>query len=121
MSDFIMEKHSTPIRGHYDVIVCGAVRRVCAAISAANQGSKVLLIERGGCLGGIWTGGLLSWIMTLPTRRNSAPDISTLEERNRVMCAPITLLQSLKISCFLKNVPGSRVEIMLYAILRGSC
>lgn len=46
-----------------DVLVAGAgPAGVCAAIAAARAGATVRLIEPHGCLGGIWTSGLLSWI-----------------------------------------------------------
>lgn len=46
-----------------DVIVCGGgPAGVAAAISAARSGAKVRLFEVNGCLGGIWTAGLLTWI-----------------------------------------------------------
>ena len=54
----------TAIKGSYDLIVCGAgPAGVCAAISAARSGVSTLLVEVNGCLGGIWTAGLLSWVM----------------------------------------------------------
>ena len=44
-----------------DVIVCGGgPAGIAAAISAARTGAKTTLIEMYGCLGGIWTAGLLS-------------------------------------------------------------
>lgn len=47
-----------------DVVVCGAgPAGVSAAIAAARAGAKTRLIEVNGCLGGIWTAGLLSWII----------------------------------------------------------
>lgn len=50
--------------GSYDVIVCGGgPSGFAAAVSAARCGAKTLIIERNGCLGGIWTAGLLSWIL----------------------------------------------------------
>ncbi|NLA82929.1 MAG: FAD-dependent oxidoreductase [Clostridiales bacterium] len=125
MSDFIMEKHSTPIRGHYDVIVCGAgPAGVCAAISAANQGSKVLLIERGGCLGGIWTGGLLSWILDSADKGGILRRIiSTLEERgkgyharsNNFIAEPEAVKLLLEEMCL--EAGG---EIMLYTLVCGA-
>lgn len=46
---------------NWDVIVCGGgVAGTMAAIGAAREGAQTLLIERGGCLGGMWTAGLLS-------------------------------------------------------------
>jgi hypothetical protein len=46
-----------------DVIVCGGgPAGVSAAITAARSGAKVRLFEVNGCLGGIWTAGLLTWI-----------------------------------------------------------
>lgn len=50
--------------GRYDVVVCGGgPSGVAAAISAAEGGAKTLLIESGGCLGGFWTRGLLTWLI----------------------------------------------------------
>jgi hypothetical protein len=47
--------------GLYDVVVAGAgLTGVIAAISAAKEGAKVLLLEAGGILGGLVTGGRLS-------------------------------------------------------------
>src|SRR5688572_5108946 len=47
-----------------DVIVCGAgPAGVSAAISAARTGAKVRLFEWRGCLGGVWTAGLLGYFL----------------------------------------------------------
>ncbi len=46
-----------------DVIVCGGgPAGVSAAISAARTGANVRLFEVHGCLGGVWTAGLLTWV-----------------------------------------------------------
>lgn len=46
-----------------DVIICGAgPAGVSAAIAAARSGAKVRLFDVHGCLGGVWTAGLLTWI-----------------------------------------------------------
>ena len=48
----------------YDVIVCGGgVSGVLAAIGAAREGAKVLILEQTNCLGGSWTSGLVAWII----------------------------------------------------------
>ncbi|MEM9528356.1 MAG: FAD-dependent oxidoreductase [Bacteroidota bacterium] len=50
--------------GNYDVIVSGAgPAGVSAAIEAGRTGAKTLLLEAHGCLGGVWTAGLLTWIL----------------------------------------------------------
>jgi len=47
-----------------DVIVCGGgPAGVAAALAAARTGAKTRLMEVNGCLGGVWTAGLLSWIL----------------------------------------------------------
>jgi glycine/D-amino acid oxidase-like deaminating enzyme len=48
----------------YDLIVCGAgTSGFAAALSAAEEGLKVLLIERGACIGGVATQGLVNHIL----------------------------------------------------------
>ncbi len=50
--------------GNYDVVICGGgPAGVAAAVSAGRRGAKTLLVERGGCLGGLWTQGLLTWVI----------------------------------------------------------
>lgn len=54
----------TPVVRQADVVVCGGgPAGIAAAISAARSGVKTLLLEGQGCLGGIWTSGLLGWIL----------------------------------------------------------
>jgi hypothetical protein len=55
-----------PIVEHADVVVCGAgPAGVAAAIAAARSGAKTRLLEVNGCLGGVWTAGLLCWILDM--------------------------------------------------------
>ncbi|MDA8056238.1 MAG: FAD-dependent oxidoreductase [Thermoplasmatales archaeon] len=50
--------------GNYDVIVCGAgISGVIASVSAAKEGAKILLVDKGNIIGGMITGGR----MTKPT------------------------------------------------------
>jgi hypothetical protein len=52
-----------PLHDDADVIVCGAgPAGVAAAVSAARAGARTRLFDRHGCLGGVWTAGLLTWI-----------------------------------------------------------
>lgn len=50
-----------PVRYQTEVLVIGAgPAGFAAAVTAARQGAQVMLVERGGSLGGMWTLGLLS-------------------------------------------------------------
>jgi len=54
---------NTPVYGSCDVLVVGAgPAGTAAAVAAAREGADVVLIERYGHLGGLSTGGLVSWI-----------------------------------------------------------
>lgn len=53
-----------PIAGRSQVLVCGAgPAGIGAAIAAARAGASVQLIETSGCLGGVWTAGMLTKII----------------------------------------------------------
>lgn len=53
-----------PVIESADVVVCGAgPAGVAAALCAARSGANTLLLEQHGCLGGIWTAGLLAWLL----------------------------------------------------------
>lgn len=57
-------QRETPVVENSDVVVCGGgPAGVTAAITAARLGAKTRLIELHGCLGGIWTAGLLGWVI----------------------------------------------------------
>ena len=52
-----------PVRDDADVIVCGGgPAGVAAALTAARAGARTRLFETHGCLGGVWTAGLLTYI-----------------------------------------------------------
>ncbi len=52
-----------PIAEETDVIVCGGgPAGFAAAIAAARTGASVRLLEVHGCLGGVWTAGMLAWL-----------------------------------------------------------
>ncbi|MCB1228038.1 MAG: FAD-dependent oxidoreductase [Verrucomicrobiales bacterium] len=61
---FVEPERELPMVRDADVIVCGAgPAGVSAAITAARAGAKVRLFEWRGCLGGVWTAGLLGWLI----------------------------------------------------------
>lgn len=50
--------------GKYDIAVCGGgIAGVCAAVSAAREGANVILLEKGGSLGGTLTEGYVPQIL----------------------------------------------------------
>ena len=57
-----MQEIITVTREAYDVIVVGGgIAGVAAAVAAAREGASVLLMEKQVNLGGLATGGLISW------------------------------------------------------------
>lgn len=79
-------KRTVSVAGSYDVIVSGAgPAGVSAAIEAGRNGAKTLLIEAHGCLGGVWTSGLLTWILDQSNKPGLMREIeSKLVERGGV-------------------------------------
>jgi len=60
---FREETRELPLKADADVIVCGAgPAGVAAALTAARAGARVRLFDVHGCLGGVWTAGLLTYI-----------------------------------------------------------
>ncbi len=58
-----------PVAEEADVVVCGAgPAGIAAAIAAARAGARTRLLEVHGCLGGVWTAGLLCWILDVQNK-----------------------------------------------------
>ena len=72
------------IAAEYDVLVCGAgPAGVAAALAAARAGAHTGLVEVHGCLGGIWTSGLLAYILDYTNKKGLMKEFMTsLEKRN---------------------------------------
>lgn len=59
--EYTLKKQTIALNAEYDVIVCGGGPAGCnAAIAAAREGAKTLLLEASGMLGGMATKGLVN-------------------------------------------------------------
>jgi hypothetical protein len=71
-----------PVATRCDVVVCGGgPAGVAAAVAAARAGANTHLIELHGCLGGVWTAGVLSWILDPAEKPGIMREIVTELER----------------------------------------
>lgn len=63
---YITERKETKVVGEYDVAVCGGgFAGISAALAAARQGKRVVLLERQFMLGGLGTAGLITIYLPL--------------------------------------------------------
>ncbi len=80
---FMEPARQLPIAKETDVIVCGGgPAGIAAAIASARNGAKTTLIEMYGCLGGIWTTGLLSYILDYETKPGIMKELVSNLERS---------------------------------------
>lgn len=63
LDSFHEQSRHVPVIDNTDVIICGGgPAGIAAALAAARTGAKVRLFEVHGCLGGVWTSGMLAWL-----------------------------------------------------------
>lgn len=63
-SAFEEQSRQIPIAGKSQVVVCGGgPAGIAAALAAARSGADTQLLELAGCLGGVWTAGMLTKIL----------------------------------------------------------
>ncbi len=75
-----------PLNSDADVIVCGAgPAGVTAAITAARTGAKVRLFEMHGALGGVWTSGLLGYLLDFDQPGFNVELVQKLRERDAIV------------------------------------
>ena len=80
---FDMPASSVPLSDDADVIVCGAgPAGIAAAITAARAGARTRLFDVHGCLGGVWTAGLLTYIFDFDKPGLTRELVKRLDERD---------------------------------------
>jgi hypothetical protein len=80
---FAEPAHDLPLVDDADVIVCGAgPAGIAAAITAARSGAKVRVFEWRGCLGGVWTAGLLGYLLDFDKPGLNQELLRRLDERD---------------------------------------
>ena len=74
--------------GEYDVAVCGGgIAGTFAAISAARQGTKVVLIEKAGSLGGTLTEGFMPIILDSQNKGGLVRELFAFLEEHDMCCS----------------------------------
>lgn len=110
----------------YDVIVCGGgPAGVAAAVAAGRMGAKVILIERGGCLGGFWTRGLLTWLIDALDQEGLLQEVmDRLEqeaEGKRVLTPKRFIADTEKTKLVLERLcREANVEILYHTVISGA-
>ncbi|MBL9179684.1 MAG: FAD-dependent oxidoreductase [Verrucomicrobiaceae bacterium] len=80
---FHEEARDLPLVEDADVIVCGAgPAGIAAAVTAAHAGVKVRCFEWRGCLGGVWTAGLLGYLLDFNKPGFNQELLKRLDERD---------------------------------------
>lgn len=85
MTEYISESLQTPVAHECDVLVAGGgVAGVSAAIAAARQGAKVILLEKQFMLGGLATAGLITIYLPLCDGKGHQVSFGLAEELFRL-------------------------------------
>lgn len=77
------------------LVVGGGVSGTMAAIAAAREGVRVTLIERGGCLGGMWTAGLVGMTLDSGYKEGLLREFLDLVHQE-MKCSSATLFETQK-------------------------
>ena len=131
MSWIVEPERKTPVILEADVLVCGGgFAGVAAAVCAARQGVRVLLLERYGFLGGLVTGGL---VITTPPLDNGINREIADRLRKQQVYAPLQKpgaeMIALKMHAIdpevvkhelVEMLRHARVELLLHTLIVGS-
>lgn len=72
------DARAVPVQASWDVLVCGGgPAGVAAALASARAGARTALLEVNGCLGGVWTAGMLCNILDYGNKDGIMAEIET--------------------------------------------
>jgi hypothetical protein len=75
-----------PVKGEYDVVVCGGgPAGSMAAIAAARAGARTRLIESQGSIGGVWTSGLMTEFTDARNKQGLVAELIALLKKRGAM------------------------------------
>lgn len=118
---FYKEVSETPVKGKYDVIVCGSgPAGIGAAVAAGRSGAKTLLIEQCGSVGGTSTVGLMSHFTGTVDHELYREILRRAKEKNLYDFAEDFFIdqENLKLT-YLEMLEEANVEILLYTFVCG--
>lgn len=102
-----MFKVSTKNIGKFDVVVCGGgIAGVCAAVSAARNDAKVILIEKAGSLGGTLTEGFMPNILDGDNKGGLVRELFEFLNEHQMTC----IKRGKKVDESGKRIPGCLVD-----------
>jgi len=93
--------------GNYDIAVCGGgIAGVCAAVSAAREGAKVILLEKGGSLGGTLTEGYVPQILDGSNKGGLVKELFDFLNAHQMTCSRV----GAKADTHGNRIPGSMID-----------
>ncbi len=120
--DLVEHERRTPIVGQVDVLVCGSgPAGIGAALAAARAGATVCLVELHGCLGGVWTAGLLSNILDARTKPGLIAEIRERLRESGAIADRFDLYDAEAMKLLLEEMcEEAGIEVRLYTRLVGA-
>lgn len=122
LSEIEEEAKRIPVQKDVDVLVCGAgPAGIAAAIAAARSGASTCLIEFQGCLGGVWTSGLLCNILDARNKPGLIAEIRRRLREQQAVAEHFDLYDAEVMKLLLEEMCAeAKVEIRLHARLCGA-